>query len=60
MAAVGCNVDKYKNGALIECGKPAKWRHPRWPDGVFCDGCQEDIASFFPDDWSKIEEDSDE
>ncbi|KKN11117.1 hypothetical protein LCGC14_1029640 [marine sediment metagenome] len=60
MAAAGCNMTKLKHPAFVECGKPAKWRHPRWPTGAFCDSCQEDVADFFPNDWSIIKEDSDE
>ena len=54
---VTCNCKKFIDHKFQECGKSAKWKHPRYPDGKFCNGCKEDISSFFPNDWSLLEED---
>jgi hypothetical protein len=54
-----CNVEKYIKGLFFSCGKAAKYKHPRYPDGYFCEKCKEDVASFFPKDWSLIEENID-
>ena len=50
-----CNVEKYNEGFGV-CGAPAEWKHPRYPDGIFCDKCKENVAAFFPDNWSLTEE----
>lgn len=60
MVEVGCNTKKWIDSTFKECGKDGKWKHPRYEEGIFCDGCQEDVASFFPNDWSAIKEDDDE
>jgi len=49
-----CNVSNYNNGALHECGKQARWKHSRWPDGLFCDEHKKLLETFFKGGWKKI------
>lgn len=46
-----CNIEKYKKGF---CGQEAKWKHPRWPTGYYCDEHKETLSSFWPDDWKRL------
>ena len=54
-----CNCEIFKDGAFVECGKPAEWEHPRWPDGLWCGHCRKDILVFFPMSWTRIKENED-
>jgi len=49
--SVKCNIEKYKKGF---CGQEAKWKHPRWPTGYYCDEHKETLSSFWPDDWKRL------
>ena len=60
MAKVRCNTKKYIDSTFGECGKDGKWKHPRYEEGIFCDGCKENVASFISSGWSSIKEDNDE
>ncbi len=55
-----CNVSKLEDEGFVECCNPAIWKHPRYPTGVFCDSCKEDVASFFHSNWTRIKENNDE
>ena len=46
---VSCNTEVYKIGV---CGKPARWTHPRYPTGVFCDDHHNTLSQFLRNDWS--------
>jgi len=59
MGNTTCNCEKFKAGALMECGKNGVWEHPRWSGGVFCEECRENILVFFPMAWIRIKEDKD-
>lgn len=43
-----------KPGGVQECGKPAKWRHPNFPTGAYCDECRKQAESFFPNNWTEL------
>ncbi len=45
---VSCNMERYGKGL---CGKSAKWKHPRWSTGIYCDGHKNTLEQFFPDGW---------
>ena len=49
-----CNMEIYKKGF---CNEPAEWKHPRWPDGLFCDEHKEVLEDFFKDNWERIDKD---
>lgn len=51
-----CNMEKLGDSGFKKCGQDGKWQHPRYPTGVFCDNCKEDVASFFHSNWTRIEE----
>lgn len=38
------------------CGKPAPWRHPRYPTGAFCQEHKEKLAQFFPHGWYRADD----
>jgi len=57
MENLACNVWKFNKGTDIICGKPAKWKHPRWPTGMYCEEHKKLLAEFFPNNWSLIKED---
>lgn len=48
-------MEIYNEGALHECGEQAEWKHPRWPDGLFCDDHKKLLKNFFKEGWKKIE-----
>lgn len=48
---------KFDKGTDTICGKPAKWKHPRWPTGMYCEEHKKLLAEFFPNNWSLIKED---
>lgn len=48
-----CNVEVYDEG-LRMCGTQAEWKHPRYPDGLFCDEHKKMTEFFFKDGWEKI------
>ena len=51
-------IEVTKEGIIFEdCDQPARWKHPRWPGGIYCDDCKEKLEDFFPDNWQRIEED---
>lgn len=50
-----CNMEIMQKGILIPCGQLAKWKHPRYPTGLFCDHHKNTLAYFFKSDWSLIE-----
>jgi len=57
-AVVECNtlrVHKDADGALggekRPCGRPGKWKHPQYLNGVFCDECRKLAEEFFPNNW---------
>jgi len=54
-----CNMEKFINHDFVECGGAAKWSHPRYTDGVFCDNCKEKVSAFFAKNWTRIKEDQD-
>jgi len=64
MGNLTCNmevlIEVTDKGIVFEdCGNPAKWQHPRWPTGIYCDECKEKLEDFFPNNWILIEEDQD-
>jgi hypothetical protein len=40
---------------FIRCPKPARWKHPRYPEGGYCDAHKQLIAHWLPDGWSPLE-----
>ena len=51
-----CNMEHYEgNGVYVKCGKEARWIHPRWPTGLYCDECKELLERFFKGDWQEID-----
>ena len=54
----GCTkVGKFTNR---DCGRVGEWRHPRYPNGLFCNKHKELVEHFFPNDWSRINAESKE
>lgn len=51
-----CNMSKLKDQNFVECGESAIWKHPRWPTGMFCEACKEDLSAFFHTKWTRIKE----
>lgn len=51
-----CNMTKCELNGFIECGEEAYWKHPRYPDGLFCNYHKELLENFFKDGWSEIKE----
>ena len=49
-----CNMSNYNEGSFHECGKQARWVHPRWPDGLVCDEHKVLLENFFKTGWKKI------
>jgi hypothetical protein len=47
-----CNTEQIINGTPQFCGKPAPWRHPRYPTGAFCDDCRNYLVRYFPNNWT--------
>ena len=37
------------------CRELGRWKHPRYPTGVFCNHHKEIIKGFYPIDWSLLE-----
>lgn len=48
-----CSATEIKTGI---CGMSAKWKHPRWPTGTFCDEHKETLEKIWPDDWLFLDE----
>ncbi len=51
-----CNVKKWVDSIFKECGKDGKWKHPRYEEGIFCEGCKENMASFISSGWALAKE----
>lgn len=49
-----CNMRNYSKGSLYECGEQAEWKHPRWPDGLFCVRHKNILENFFKGGWQKV------
>lgn len=50
-----CNCSTRVKGCEIPCGKTAVWRHPHFPDGLFCEEHKDIVGVFRPDLWERIE-----
>lgn len=48
-----CNMESYRRRTL--CGKPALWKHPRWPDGTYCQEHKEILELRFPNNWERLQ-----
>lgn len=46
-----CNMEIYSPKPRRFCGEPGKWKHARYPDGVFCDDHKLLLEKFLPDGW---------
>ncbi len=52
-----CNTRRLKNKVMSDCDNPAEWKHPRYPEGLFCEYCKTNVEPFFPTKWARIKED---
>jgi hypothetical protein len=52
MTVQTCNVEHWPSRQ--ECGVEAHWKHPRWPEGCYCDEHKAVLETAFPDNWERI------
>lgn len=48
---ITCNTEKFGIGL---CGKPAQWKHPRWPTGTYCNEHKRSLETFWPNSWIRL------
>lgn len=57
-SVIQCGMERLVEGKLVRCPERARWEHPRYPDGGYCDRHRKMIAEFFPNGWTEIRPDA--